>query len=113
MALLGQDGFQQLQDYERALPVEPLVANLAGVLSAGTDALSDIQTQQLTQLLAQSCGFYRGGDTVRLGGIDWEAVLAKAPAFLSPGQISALQTNNAPVIEMRRFSALLRQGGVP
>jgi len=112
-ALLGADGFQQLQDYERALSVVPLVANVAGLLSGGSDALSDAQTQRLTQLIAQSSGSYRNGDTVQLGSINWDAVLTKAPAFLTPGQMNALQTNNARTIEMRRFSALLRQAGTP
>lgn len=104
--LLGDTGYQQLQQYERLLPVRYEVDALAGSLALTDAPLGSGQANQLLQIIANASEAYQKGgsaDTPMPGNgeqltplmlahasiaenIDWNSVLAQARAVLSPAQ---------------------------
>ena len=103
-ALLGADGFQAWQNYYRALPLQPIVTSLAGSLAASPTPLTVDQAQQLTNLLASASSGDLPGGPVNGHPVNWETVLARAPAFLSADQLTALENDNAVMIQQRRWA---------
>lgn len=89
-ALLGEDGAQRLQTYERTLPLRNVANTLAGSVYFTDTPLTPEQAEQLTQIVIESMSRPPGSAT--LGAINWEKVLAKAPAVLAPAQVEALAT---------------------
>jgi hypothetical protein len=97
LSLLGAAGVQQLQNYERMLPVRSnFVQTLAGTV-AFTDPLSADQADQMAQTIANASPSYQKGlevaDIWTGGNIDWATTDAKLQAILTPGQFSAWQQN--------------------
>ena len=107
--ILGADGLQALQDYERALPVQPIVTDLAGALASGTNAMTEAQTDQLTALLASLTLNYQKGQEANPGQIDWTQALSQAAAVLTPAQVEMLRANNATVIANDEFNTIFAQ----
>ena len=85
--LLGDSGYQQLQDYNRSLPVRTLVDNIAGTL-AFTAPLSAQQAEQLTQALAEASPSYQTGGNADWEAVDYAQVDQKAAAFLTAAQLA-------------------------
>jgi len=101
--LLGPDGYGQLVDYERAMPMRGVVDDVAGSL-ATSSPLSPEQANQLTQILAQASSSYTKGRTATLSPIDWDQALQQASSVLSPPQMASLNQ----VIAMRYAQDHLR-----
>lgn len=105
--LLGEAEYQQLVEYERALPMREFVGGLAASLVFSGDALNATQANQLTQILAEANEAYRQGARAAspepdLDGpifarrparesIDTETLLARARTVLSPAQYGAFE----------------------
>ncbi len=89
-ALLGAEGVQQLQTYERTLPLRNVANTLADSVYFTDTPLTPKQADQLTQVVVESMSMPPGSNT--LGAINWEKVLAKAPTVLTPVQLEALST---------------------
>jgi RNA polymerase sigma factor (sigma-70 family) len=89
-ALVGDDGVQQLQTYERTLPLRNVANTLAGNVYFTDTPLTPKQAEQLTQVVTESMSKPAGSPT--LGAINWEKVLVKAPAVLTPAQLETLAT---------------------
>jgi hypothetical protein len=85
LALLGDAGYRQFQEYERTMPARGLAHGLATAL-AFSDPLSAQQAEQLTLALAQASPAYATGGAAQLSDIDWTAVDRSARTFLSPMQ---------------------------
>jgi hypothetical protein len=104
--LLGDAGYQQLQQYERLMPVRSEIDTLAGSLALTETPLGSGQAAQLLQIIANaSSGYQKGGeaDAPMPGNgelltplmlahqsipenIDWNSVLSQARTVLSPDQ---------------------------
>jgi hypothetical protein len=100
--LLGDDGYQQLGEYERALPARAFVGGLATSLLFDGEPLSGTQVNQLTQILSDANEVYRSGGSAAAPipdlnpsifaqqpaheTIDADQVLARARLVLSPAQ---------------------------
>ncbi len=59
--LLGSDGYQQLAQYDRALPIRSFVDTLGGTLAFTDAPLSAQQADQLVQQLAGASSSYKDG----------------------------------------------------
>jgi hypothetical protein len=126
--LLGADGVQQLQQYERSLPMRAFVDSLGGAL-AFTDAPLNAQqaNQLLQQLLGASSSYQDGGiaisprlttvysslmasQSLAQEPVDWDSVLPQAQATLSGSQFAML---NAAMQEnlttMQLFNMMMEQ----
>lgn len=106
VALLGDAGYRQLQQYDRLLPVRDEVTTLAGSLALTEAPLGSSQAEQLVQIIANASRAYQNGgnaDTPMPGNgelltplmlahrsieenIDWDSVLNQARAVLSSDQ---------------------------
>jgi hypothetical protein len=104
---LGDAGYQQYQQYEQTLPQRNLVNQLTQSLSYTSTPLSDSQSQQLLQILADnskpaSSGQLRsalgfgggpgGGPGGFLGVPITDAAVTQAQSVLAPAQLQALTT---------------------
>ncbi len=102
--ILGAEGYERLQDFQRAQPMRDLVQSLAAELVFIGEPLTGVQANELTRILAASTPGYRSGgnaealipdlfkskEPVRLP-IDAENVLAQARAVLSSAQFARLE----------------------
>jgi len=107
--ILGVDGLQALQNYERALPVQPVVTRLAGALASGTDALTEPQIDQLTAVFAGASSSYQKGQAASQANLDWTQALGQAAGVLTPAQLEMLRTTNSAIIASLQFNAVLAQ----
>ena len=104
---LGDAGYQQYQQYEQTLPQRNLVNQLTQSLSYTSTPLSDLQSQQLLQILANNSkpasssqlrnavgfgGGPGGGPGGFLGVPITDAAVTQAQSVLAPAQLQALTT---------------------
>jgi len=102
--LLGEDGFQQLHEYERSLPARDFVASVAEQLYYTDTPLTADQASKLTQFLADNCTPYKNGGKVAMDNTDWPAVLHDLGTVLAPKQCTAfLNTYNLTVVMPQTF----------
>jgi len=102
---LGDSAYQQYQQYEQTLPARTVVNQLSQSLSYTGTPLSDSQSQQLLQILADNSkspsngqlrsdlgfGGGPGGGPGGLGGVRiTDAAVAQAQTVLAPPQLNAL-----------------------
>jgi hypothetical protein len=106
--LLGPDGYQQLTQYDRALPIRSFVDTLGGALAFTDAPLTAQQADQLVQQLAGASSSYNEGgvaipprmtyayqslmasQSLAPDPIDWDEVKPQAQASLSPSQFDLL-----------------------
>lgn len=108
---LGATGYEQYQQYEKTLPQRTLVNQLSQSLSYTSAPLSDTQTQQLVQILADSSTSGNTGQRRNTGGVAGpmgggfgggragglvggapitDAAVTQAQSVLTPAQLTAL-----------------------
>ncbi|MGC4071929.1 MAG: sigma-70 family RNA polymerase sigma factor [Nibricoccus sp.] len=88
-ALLGPDGFEKLQSFNRTVPARSFAAQLAGAVYL-SDPLSQETAAQLSQAIAQSSSSYQKGGPVTLHEVNWDQVLLLSQSHLSAAQQNAL-----------------------
>ena len=127
--LLGDAGYQQLQEYERTLPVREQAGMLAGALALTDTPLSTQQAEQITQIIANASKGYQGGgraDMPMPGNgelltplmlahqavaetIDWGAVLTQARGVLSESQFALFEASVTKDQSVVRLFNLIQQ----
>lgn len=90
-ALLGTDGYRQLQDYERTSAPRMLVKQFAAAAVNEGEPLSASQAEQLTLALANATPRFAQGGGADVRAIDWAEADRQAAQFLSPSQFELLQ----------------------
>ena len=91
--LLGEAGFQCLQDYERTLPARDFTAAVTENLYFTDAPLNADQAEKLTQMLADNSRSYQEGKKVDVTETDWGKVLEQMPSILSPKQRTAFSNS--------------------
>jgi hypothetical protein len=91
IALLGDTGYGQLQQFARAEPVQEIVASVATTVALTSTPLSGAQAAELSDFLANSSSSYRSGDQADPATIDWDVALPQAQAILTDAQYEALR----------------------
>ena len=91
ITLLGDAGFQQLQQANRIGPIRGFADTIERNTGFPPEPLTGAQAQQLTAVLASSCSSYQSGGPVDLSTIDWDAVLPQAQGILSATQFEGLK----------------------
>jgi hypothetical protein len=89
--LLGDAGTAKLQDFNRTLPAERVVTDIATKAGLESAPLSSDQAAQLAQAMVANSPEYAAGRSVNPATVDWDATLAQAGAFLSPAQLQAAE----------------------
>jgi hypothetical protein len=103
--LLGQPAYDAYSAVARAEAIRGTVEQLAYMTTFSANPLTGDQAEQLVQLTAQSSSDYTSGKDASSATIDWDAVIAKAPGFLTSSQVNTLQG----VAQSSRFQNLAKQ----
>lgn len=92
-AILGPEGSDALDRWRRVNGVRGFVDELAAGMSlAGTGMTLDQQDQLVQAIAHESARFQKGGSAMPWDA-NWDAIMAKAPAFLTDAQVAALREN--------------------
>lgn len=102
-SILGDQGFQQLQYYQRLQPLQNLVSDVSSL--SLSEPISSQQSAQLLTILANANSSYQGGGAATPQAIDWSQAVPQARGILSAAQISALNAESQFV----QLGALSRQ----
>jgi hypothetical protein len=106
-AVLGDEGFSRLEQFERALPVEPLANAVVGALASGDSPASVEQSDQLLQILAEASVPYQKGKTARQNSIDWKQARSRAAGVLTPAQMTLFQFSVGDLQASKEFHSTL------
>ena len=98
--LLGDNGFQQAQDFGRVQAAADALTWLAGGL-AFTDPLSTAQGDELIQAFEKGSVQFQSGATLDLAKVDWPFVMAQAQSVLSPDQYAEFAGVTVPLFRSR------------
>jgi hypothetical protein len=113
LAALGQEKYNQYKYYEQTQPQRNLVNQLDRRLNYTTASLSDAQSSQLVQILAQSSqnnsSNNSGGGRVGPGGVSiTDSVVSQAQGVLTPAQLDALKQLQAEQQAQRQLREQMR-----
>jgi hypothetical protein len=86
IAVLGEGGYDRLQDYERTLPARAIIERFAGALALADRPLTAAQAESLTQAVAASAS--SSGRRIDPTTIDWAFVDQQAQGVLSSEQFA-------------------------
>lgn len=103
--VLGPQGYQALRDYNRTLAMRSTAEEVAAITAVSDAPLTGLQTEQLTQVLAEATTSYRHGGQPDRASTDWDDVLRKAAMFLTPPQLAAVQAK----AQQAKTAAMLTQ----
>ncbi len=101
--ILGADGYQKFEDYQRILPAELFAINVATAVGYTSDPISPDQTEQLAQVVARNSTAFQNGRPMDAASVDWDAAEAQIKAMLSQAQWEAAQ---APLLKQRLAGAV-------
>ncbi len=104
-AILGDQGAQQIQDFNRAMPAMSIVNDIATKAGLASEPISSEQATQLARIMTSNSASYAAGKTVNVNAVDWAAAQAQVGAVLSPGQAQAA----GRVIATLQYQAALQQ----
>jgi hypothetical protein len=106
-ALLGDAGFQELQEQQRTSWARQWVDGWAGgaIVYLG-EPLTAEQGEALIHIIANASDSYRQGNAVA-GAIDWSAVDTAAQRLLTPNQFKLFTTMEPPLPNGGRFQSQL------
>lgn len=90
-ALLGDEGFRQLREYERAASPRMLVKQVAGMALEQGEPITPQQAEQLTLALANASERYPRGGSADVRTINWAAADMQARMILTPAQLNLFQ----------------------
>jgi len=90
-AVLGDDLYEQLLDYERQRPAWGFVSTYGSDVSLVDMPLNVEQASQLADAIANACPAFQEGKPVDMSKVDWNAVDAAAVDFLTPEQMNFLK----------------------
>lgn len=109
-ALLGEAGYQQLQDYERTSGIRETIAGLVGgAVVVARDPFTPAQAAQLVEALANTSAHYRQGGPVDGDEIDWDAIDEQARSILTASQFDYFKTAEPLTSVGGRFQSRLYQ----
>lgn len=91
-AVLGEVGYQQLQEYERNSEIRSMVSAIAGVAAVERAPFTPQQADALVQVIGGASENYRKGYQANPNDVDWSAVEAQARTILSPEQFAVFTT---------------------
>jgi hypothetical protein len=91
IGILGQDGYQQLQQFNRTQALGSLMEDMSSALAYGPAPITAAQAAQLQSILANASATYQSNEATSTATIDWNQVLSQAQGFLSQPQLATLK----------------------
>lgn len=90
VALLGESGYEQLEELNRAAPMATIVNRVAFSVASSSSPLTGSQIDALTRILARASSGFQSGGPADPATINWEAAMDQAQSVLSDPQLAAL-----------------------
>ncbi|MCX6951620.1 MAG: hypothetical protein NTV51_05485 [Verrucomicrobia bacterium] len=90
-ALLGAEGWRQLEAYERSIPAREFVNEFAGAATVVGTGITRAQADALAVALTGASPAHAQGGTVTTENIDWDKALVGAAATLSAEQMAVFR----------------------
>jgi hypothetical protein len=111
VALLGEDGYQQLVQFNREQPVQAIVDDVARFVALTPTPLTYSQAGQLMRVLANADGQYQNGGPADadVTKIDWSQALPQAKGILSPSQFAAVRIESQMARSVRLVDQFFQQ----
>jgi RNA polymerase sigma factor (sigma-70 family) len=109
-AILGDQGFQQFQDFERVQPLQGFVRDASSMSTSVP--ITETQANQLLMILANASSSYQGGGKASPNTVDWDQVMVQAQGVLSAQQIAAISAE-AQLGKLMPLVAQFRQSSPP
>ena len=97
-ALLGDSGYQRLQNFDRATANRRILGSLAAASLDCSIPLSSEQADQVAAILSQNSAAYQPDNKVLAPTLYWQNVLAGAQAVLTPEQSAAFDAVRQQVL---------------
>lgn len=91
LQILGQEKFQHFQNFNRVQRAYWLAGYVQMAVGYTTTPLSEEQSTQLVQAIADGSSAYLNGQTLKVENVDWSTTLARAQSILTPEQWKAAQ----------------------
>lgn len=95
--LLGEEGYQRFQDYQRTGVARGITRGFAAAAVMAGDPVAAPQLENLVQVIANGSSSYRSGQAVTIDGIEWDIVDAGARSILSDAQWKLFKTSGDPI----------------
>jgi len=109
LELLGEAGYQQLEEFKRVQPLEQIVGGVANLAGQTSSPLTAPQAERLLNVLARASGAYQAGGVADNSTIDWPRALTEAQSFLSPSQFAALKNDSSMSQGLLQVMTLAKQ----
>ena len=109
-AALGDEGMKQLQKFQKIASARSMAADVAGSLYFTETPLRPEQADQLVQVLVDS---RNTGPAAQSSAYDWNAVIAKASAVLTPPQVAVLAGKRASDLFQKALSRPRGESAAP
>jgi len=103
--VIGEAGYLELQQYERAVGAWNLVSDVSKLTSYQSNPLSASQEQQLINVVAGASASYQAGGNIDPTTINSAQIVSQSGKFLSPTQLTALSGD----VQMAGILALIKQ----
>ncbi|HEX3731058.1 MAG TPA: hypothetical protein VHV47_14695 [Opitutaceae bacterium] len=100
--LLGPQGLQQLQEYNRS-QVAAAVTMQAANLALDSEPITNEQAAKVIQAVAAASPSYQKGGQINPQTVDWDAATSQAGAILSASQLEAFKST----VDMIHLGAML------
>ncbi|HEX3731057.1 MAG TPA: sigma-70 family RNA polymerase sigma factor [Opitutaceae bacterium] len=91
-ALLGDERYQQYQDFQQVVPAFALTRSAAVAAGMAGEPLSDGQQDQLVQALIKAGATRPAGNQMIVPDVNWDAAMSQAQALVSPTQWKAVKS---------------------
>ncbi len=91
LGMVGPQGVQRFQDYDRAYPAQEIANQVAAGSFYGSAPLTAAQAEVLTHLISSASPAFQKGGAVDLEAINWTAVMDQAATQLPAPQVAALR----------------------
>ena len=85
-SIIGNDGWEELRNYERARPAWALVERLAGAAAVDGVPITAEQAEKMSRAVAAASARFENGGSVELATVAWEKADAVAREVLTPTQ---------------------------
>lgn len=89
--MVGQEGYEALEQFRRANGVRGFVDDLATAMQLGDKPMTLDQQDQLVQTIAKASARFQKGGAAMPWDANWDAIMAQAPGFLTDAQVAALR----------------------
>lgn len=104
--LLGEEGVQKLEAYERSVPAREFINEFAGAATVAGAPVTGAQADALVEAMAAASASYQQGGAVAVQALDWDRVLGVASGTLGAAEFTLFKNAAVQLRNMTRMRQL-------